>query len=855
MQNNRYEASPYETKKKIELLAPAGSLAALKAAVENGADAVYIGGPMFSARQKAENFTREQMTAGVQYAHERGCKVHVALNTLVSNAEIGAVVDYAYELAEANVDAVIVQDLGVAHLLRETLPQLPLHASTQMAVHNVPGVQFLEEQGFERAVLARETSLEAIRQIKAETEIELEVFVHGALCVAYSGQCLLSSMIGGRSGNRGLCAQPCRMQYQLVDEDGREYQSSDGQYLLSTRDLNMIHYLPELIAVGVTSLKIEGRMKRPEYVAAVVRQYRDAIDAYYNKTAFDKKQADKTLLQIFNRDFTTGYYYGNPGAELMSHSRPDNRGVKIADVMKVENRKVWVQLSDTLSVGDGYLLYNQRGEEIAGKVQEMSIKGKTIQSGNPGQIVQLIVSGNAAGAKIMYRTSDVQLLKQAADSFSRPSQPQKEKVHFKVELHAGKPIMLYAWDDNGSQHYAESEYIVELAKNRPSDAESVRKQMDRLGNTAYELGELVTDIEEGVIAPASELNNLRRAAIEGLEAQKKGSEGEAEPLETYEEYLDNAGDLLDRIPPQVLAYGLQQKLAVTVGSVEAMQAAVEHGADYVYLNTTALRKEKVIVPEQFAALARWCHSRNAKLYWTCSPIENDTQLKKAAAGMWAAKEAGFDGVAVGNVGLLQTAKEQGWDTIIADYQMNIFNDVTLQYLSGQEIGRAVLSPELSLEQIGEFSYLGNLPLELIVHGNLPLMVSEQCVCGSVLGGRTAQKQCSMPCMKAQYSLKDRTGAQFPLYMDEHCRMHVFNSKTLNLYKRLEEALATGADVLRIEARERSAEWIGTVIAIYKKAIEAYNRTGSLITDLSAMQTLEQLAPEGSTYGHYFRGVL
>ena len=845
----------YEGKKKIELLAPAGSLQALKAAVENGADAVYIGGPMFSARQKAENFTHEQMVAGVQYAHERGCKVHVAVNTIVSNEEIGQVVEYAYKLAEAKVDAVIVQDLGVAHLLRETLPQLPLHASTQMAVHNTPGVQFLEEQGFERVVLARETSLEAIREIKAETDAELEVFVHGALCVAYSGQCLLSSMIGGRSGNRGLCAQPCRMQYQLVDEGGREYQSKDGQYLLSTRDLNMIHHLPDLIRAGVTSLKIEGRMKRPEYVATVVRQYRQAIDAYYAGSQFDKKLADKNLLQIFNRDFTTGYFYGNQGADLMSHVRPDNRGVLIADVMKVENKKVWVQLHDTLSVGDGYLLYNQRGEEIAGKVQEMSIKGKAIQSGNKGQIVQMTVSGNAAGAKQMYRTSDVVLLKAATDSFSRPSQPQKEKVHFKLELSLGKPMMLYAWDDNGNQYYAESEYIVELAKNRPSDLESVKKQMDRLGNTLYELGEFTAEIEDGIIAPASELNNLRRAAIEGLEAQKQELSGETVELESYADYLDNAGDLLDRIPPQVLEYGLKQKLAVTVGSVEAMQAAVENGAEYVYLNTTALRKEKAIVPEQYAALAKWCHSRNAKLYWTSSPIENDTQMKKAAANMWAAKDAGFDGVAVGNLGLLQTAKEQGWDTIVADYQMNIFNDVTLQFLSRQEISRAVLSPELSLEQIAEFSYLGNLPLELIVHGNLPLMVSEQCVCGSVLGGRTAQKQCSMPCMKEQYALKDRTGAQFPLYMDEHCRMHVFNSKTLNLYKRLEEALKTGADVLRIEGRERSAEWIGTVTAIYKKAIDTYNQTGSLITDITAMQSLEGLAPEGSTYGHYFRGVL
>ena len=841
--------------KKVELLAPAGSLAALKAAVENGADAVYIGGDQFSARQKAENFTKEQMAEGVAYAHERGCKVHVAVNTLLSNEQIGEFIAYAYQLAEIGVDAVIVQDLGAAHLLQETLPQLPLHASTQMAVHNTPGVKLLEEQGFERVVLARETSLESIKKIKANTNVELEVFVHGALCVAYSGQCLLSSMIGGRSGNRGLCAQPCRMQYQLLDETGKEYKDEAGKYLLSTRDLNMLEYLPELLAAGISSLKIEGRMKRPEYVATVVHHYRQAIDAYYNHQRFDRKLARQELLQIFNRDFTTGYYFNNPGAELMSHSRPDNRGVLVADVLKADQKKIWIQLQDTLSVGDGYLLYNERGEEIAGKVHELSIKGKQIQSANPGQIVQMPVSGNAYGSKQLYRTADTRLLKQAADSFSRPSQPQKQTVHFKVELHQGAPISLLAWDDAGHQQYGESEYLVETAKTRPSDADSVRRQLERLGNTLFALGDIVCDIDEGVIAPASELNQLRRTVIEGLEKQLQVEKADEVVLDSYDDYLENAGDLLDRIPPQVTAYGLQQKLAVTVGNAAALKAAADNGADLIYLNVTALRRGQVIDKGQYAELAAYCHEKNAALYWTCSPIQNEKQLAQITPLMQAAKDAGFDGVVVGNLGLLQLAKELGWINIVADYQLNIFNDVTLQYLSDQEISRAVLSPELSLEQIGQFSYLGNLPLELIVHGNLPLMVSEQCVTGSVIGGRTAEKSCSMPCLKEQYLLQDRTGAQFPLYMDQNCRMHVFNSKTLNLYKRLGECLQTGADVLRIEGRERSAEWIAAVTPIYKKAIKEYNQTGSLITDLTALQQLDLLAPEGSTYGHYFRGVL
>ena len=841
--------------KKIELLAPAGNLLALKAAVENGADAVYIGGDQFSARQKADNFTREQMAEGIEYAHARGCKVHVAVNTLMNNEEIGNFIEYAYQLAELGVDAVIVQDLGAAHILRESLPQLAIHASTQMAVHNTAGVELLQNEGFERVVLARETSFESIRRIKEHTDVELEVFVHGALCVAYSGQCLLSSMIGGRSGNRGLCAQPCRMPYQLVGADGTEFKNTEGPYLLSTRDLNMLHHLPDLITSGVSSLKIEGRMKRPEYVATVVRHYREAIDAYYNRRRFDAKQADREITQIFNRDFTTGYYYKNQGRNLMSHTRPDNRGVFVADVLKTEQKKVWIQLKDTLSVGDGYLLYNGKGEEIAGKVHELSIKGKSIESGNPGQIVMLVVSGNANGAKQLFRTADVQLLKQAEASFARPSQITKQTVHFKVELHEGQPISMLAWDDAGHQQYGESEYLVEKAKNRPSDYDSVYKQLDRLGNTAFMLGDVVCEIEDGVIAPASELNQLRRDVIEALEAQLKEESNEAEPLCSFEEYMEDVGDLLDRIPPQVMAYGLKQRLAVTAGHEEGVKAAADHGAHIIYFNATPLRRETPVAKEDYKALAEYCHEKGAELYWTCSPIENDKQMDAMQILMQAAKDAGFDGVLTGNLGLFEMARQMGWVNIVADYQMNIFNDVTLRYLSEKEISRAVLSPELSLAQIAEFSYLGNLPLELIVHGNLPLMVSEQCVCGSVLGGRTAETSCTQPCLKQNYYLKDRMDIHFPLYMDVNCRMHVFNSKTLNLYKRLEECLKTGADILRIEAREQDAGWISEVTAVYRKAIDEYNRTGAFESNEADLELLDDLAPEGSTYGHYFRGVL
>ena len=357
---------------KVELLAPAGNLLALKAAVENGADAVYLGGQAFSARKNADNFDTEALNEGISYAHARQVKVYAAVNTLINNQEIGEFLRYSYELAESGIDAVIVQDLGAAHLLHNALPELRLHGSTQMAVHNSAGVRYLNQLGFRRVVLARETALADIEAIIQEGIMEIETFVHGALCVAYSGQCLLSSMIGGRSGNRGQCAQPCRLRYTLVESlTGRPTaQPPEGQHLLSTRDLMLLQELPALLEAGITSLKIEGRMKRPEYVATIVKHYRAAIDQYYGE-GYLSQQAEHDIRQIFNRDFTTGYYFGNPGRELMSYERSDNRGLKLGEIQYSRAKKIGVTLSEPLAVGDGYLLLTAKGDEIAGCIRHI----------------------------------------------------------------------------------------------------------------------------------------------------------------------------------------------------------------------------------------------------------------------------------------------------------------------------------------------------------------------------------------------------------------------------------------------------------------------------------------------------
>lgn len=833
---------------KVELLAPAGNLLALKAAVENGADAVYLGGQAFSARKNADNFDAEALNEGISYAHARQVKVYAAVNTLIHNQEIGEFLRYTYELAKSGIDAVIIQDLGTAHLLHHALPELRLHGSTQMAVHNSAGVRYLKHLGFQRVVLARETTLSDIEAIIQEGGLEIETFVHGALCVAYSGQCLLSSMIGGRSGNRGQCAQPCRLRYTLVDrlKDRPTQQQPEGQHLLSTRDLMLLQELPSLISAGITSLKIEGRMKRPEYVATIVKHYRAAIDQYYGEGRL-AQQAEHDIRQIFNRDFTTGYYFGNPGRELMSYARADNRGLQLGEIQYCRSKKIGLLLSEPLTVGDGYLLLTAKGDEIAGQVTDLFIQGQRVKQAQKGDTIELHLSKYAEQATAIYKTSDIQLLKQAADSYSTPSETHKQNLYLYLIAQLGQPLVLQGWDDHKQTVQAESDYIVELAKKHASSWEDVRKQLERLGNTPYRLEALTGELDEGIMIPASELNKLRRELTEQLEQFNQPHLPEADI------FWDNAGDLLDRIPPQVKGYS-SYKLSVTVSNLTSLQAAVDNGVNRVIANLTPFKGQRGFQEGELAKAVEYTHDHGCEIYLTVSAIQNEAQLSGVKHIYQQALALGFDGVLAANIGTYQLARELGFTTIAADYSMNIFNDATIQCLSEDEVAQVTLSPELNRHQIEEFAYIGNVPIEVLVHGNFPLMISEQCVIGSVLGGRSTGKSCSGPCLKGSFGLKDRLGMIFPLYTDTSCRMSVYNCKTLNLYKRLSDILSTGIDLIRIEGRERSADWIAQVTAIYRRALDQYMTTGKITISEAAANELEALDPQGSTYGHYFRGV-
>lgn len=843
---------------KIELLAPAGNIEALKAAVENGADAVYLGGKLFNARQNANNFAKEELKRAVKFAHQRNVKIYITLNILLANEEINSFIDYVYELAEAQVDAFIVQDLGIAYLLKNLLPNIPLHASTQMAIHNYNGIKYLEDLGFKRVVLAREVSLENIALIRKKTKMELEIFVHGALCIAYSGQCLMSSLIGGRSGNRGCCAQPCRLKYQLIDLNKNKLLNYDniGEHLLSPKDINMIRYIPDLIKAGVTSFKIEGRMKRPEYVATVVKNYRQAINNYYkNPESFNvNTQTEKELEQIFNRDFTTGHYLGNQGYDLMSYKKPNNRGILLGRVIGLDKNKIFIKLKEPLNEGDGYEIWVTKGGRIAGKVREIYLNNKMVKNAVAGSEVGIpLRNGCPKIGDRVFKTHDTLLIQRARESYSSSKEQKETELYLNIDITKGKVVEVKAGDSNGNNVVCYGDFFVEEARKHSIDKGILWEQFSRLGNTPFKLIELKANINGCLMVPLSELNQLRRTIVDKLLKIEEQKNIKAVPEKNN--YIVEVKKLIEEIPETKKLFK-KPKLSISVGDVEGLKTAVDSGADQIYLNWVGLKNRKPFNFTEISSLISYCQQKNCQIFLRLPRFIHEKQISKTKKAIEKLREYPFTGILVGNLGTLQLAKDLAWDNIGVDYSLNIFNDFTIKELLKSNIKQVTFSPELTLDQIRKFSYLGNLSLEVIVHGNFPLMISEYCVIGSIKGKCNAQQQCYGACANGRYGLRDRMNYIFPIETDNNCRMLVYNSKPLNLYNDLDKILKTGIDLIRIEGRKEDVNWIRKVTEIYRYFIDQWfvNR-GQIIPQDREMNALKELEPNGYTTGHFFRGVL
>jgi len=847
---------------KPELLAPAGDWEALVAAVENGADAVYLGGKLFNARQSAANFDDLELGRAVHYAHVRGVRVYVTVNTLLDYNEVKEAVRFLHFLQQCGADAAIIQDLGLLRLARKAVPELPLHASTQMTVHNLPAVQLLKEAGISRIVLARELSLANIREIIRSGGVEVEVFIHGALCVCYSGQCLMSSMIGGRSGNRGRCAQPCRLNYVLVDRQGRSLAEPGqvGDYLLSPRDLNLSERLPDLIEAGITSFKIEGRMKRPEYVATVVRIYRCLLDraAAGGPYAVTAEEA-RDLAQIFNRDFTTGYFYGLPGRELMSYKRPNNRGIRLGRVKGFDrkSRLVEISLEEPLGIGDGIEVWVTRGGRAAGEVGRILLEGRPVEYAPAGATVQLEIPGRVFPGDRVFKTHDARLMERARSSYKSPGGQRKIPLVFTVEGRLGEPLKILARDNEGFSGEAHTASPAVEAQKRPLTHEYLEKQLDRLGNTPFRLAGLECRLEGDLMVPVSEINEARRQALARLEeARTAAFRRPPVPEDVFQRRLAAA---LSGLPKEQesRAGATEPVLSVVVGDLASLRVAVGAGAGEVCLSGEQYRSRPPLSLEEILAGSEACAEAGVRFILGSHRILQDGELAGFCRLLEKVRKGQLDGVMAGNLGVIKKVRELTGLPVFADFSLNVFNIETVRFLMEAGASRVTLSPELTLEQVRQMAGLQVLPLEVIVHGALPLMVSEYCVVGSLLGEKDKGKGkgCPAPCRGTGCGLKDRKGVVFPVELDQYCRMHIFNSRDLCVIEDLPELAGAGVSVLRIEARREGSRYVRDVTRAYRDALaqKPGERSPERLSLLK--ESLARHSPAGFTKGHFYRGVM
>lgn len=509
--------------KRPEILAPVGNMENLYAALIAGCDAVYLGGEMYGARSYAGNFSREEMQTAIKLCHQYGVKVYVTTNTLIYESETDNFIKYIGFLHKNNVDAVIVQDLGMFDLIRQTYPNLDVHASTQMHIHNQEGVKFCEEMGATRVVLARETTIEDIKKIRNNTNLELEIFVHGALCISYSGQCLMSSLIGGRSGNRGSCAGSCRQKYNLITNNKK---INTNEYLLSTKDLNTLEHIQELIEIGVDSLKIEGRMKSPSYVYLVVSLYKEAVDSYINTGKVNinhKKLID--LTKTFNREFTKGFMFHDENKNIVNSYRPNHQGIEIGKVINYKNNIATIELIDDLRNGDGIRILNDT-EDTGLTVSYMSKNKKQITNATKKDIIEIQIEGPIKKGNKVVKTTDFNLIKEI-DNILKTNKRYVD-VDLKIDVELDKPIKL-TLSDGVNTVIKETSIPTTKPISSPVSKEKIVEQLSRLGNTIFKPNKIEINYNDEVFIPIKELNELKRIASDELtkkrEYQKDYKEG------------------------------------------------------------------------------------------------------------------------------------------------------------------------------------------------------------------------------------------------------------------------------------------------------------------------------------------
>lgn len=756
---------------KIELLAPVGSMESLYAAVNNGADAIYLGGPKFSARAKAIEFDNEKMKVAADYCHSYGVKIYVTMNTILKEKELKDAIKYAGYLYEIGIDALIIQDLGFLKLIKEKYPDFEVHASTQMTIHNGEGAVYFTEKGFKRVVLSRELSLEEIEYISKDLGIETEIFVHGALCVSYSGQCLMSSMIGGRSGNRGKCAQPCRQEYKLVSASGGEKKG----HLLSTKDTCTIDDMKDIIESGALSLKVEGRMKRPEYVAGVIETYRKAIDKELENREFNVEEGKKTLLQLFNRGgFANAYLKKDSGKDMMSFVIPKNTGLELGK----SDDKGEIILQEDITIGDG-VGYGSKGFTVS----KILLNGKEVLEADKGDKVKLFPKGYKKG-DLLYKTSSKTLF----DELSEKIKPYYRKISLigEVRFKVGEEMVLKA-SYNGIDYVVKGD-MVEKAEKRPLDKERIIEALTKSGGYPYKMDEVIfEDFQDGFIRVAS-LNNLRRELFEKI------MKNETSKYRRRRDLINEVHEF--KVPKKPL----DLDLLVTCTTKEQLNTLIELGVKNIGVDIYSREKDSIAISD--------IKSISGINFFILTPEIIKSEFKGVVNVIEKAKD-NVKGLITANAGIINIYRDKM--NIIGDYKLNVFNSYAIDFYR-EDIGNLSLSLELNKREIKEV--MKNMPSGVAyqLYGKTELMVSEYCPIGSTYGGKNKDKKCNLTCTRDRFTLIDEVNERFRVMTDVFCRSHILNSVALNLIGEKDELKAMGIESFRIDFKDESRE---DVIKVFK----------------------------------------
>ena len=802
-------------KDRVEILAPAGSMECLKAAIAAGADAVYTGGALFGARAYAHNLTEEELLEAIDYVHLHGRRLYLTVNTLIKDREMEKqMYDYLLPYYRQGLDAVIVQDIGLFRFIRKHFPDLPIHASTQMTLTGVDGAKFLEKEGAQRIVTSRELSMAEVKKIADETELEIESFVHGALCYCYSGQCLFSSFIGGRSGNRGQCAQPCRLLY-------RTPEAKRPQYLLSLKDICTLELIPEMIESGIYSFKIEGRMKKPEYAAAVAFQYRKYADLYlkyyeecpaeedpaaYAMKKYRVREEDRQmLLDLYNRGgFHTGYYHTQNGREMISLNRPNHAGVPAVKVLAKKGRTVTAKAMTDLSPQDIIELPMRRGREKADNYtcKDAVRKGMNVQ-------IPVFADTPFKRDEIWMRTRNSALIERLHEEFVNGKIKERICGTFRLYPQEAATLTVKCRD-------AEITVTGEKAQealSQPMSRERIEKQLRKTGNTEFEFSFLKAEIGEKVFLPMQSLNELRREALETLEkviCEKYRRSGEVKDPEEDKTELSMEEEVLSG-------------WTASVRTAEQMEVILEEEAiGRIYVDCTMF--PRIWEKDSYVEWITKVHAAGKEIYLVMPYIFRERTRKQYEAAYNRIFGAGWDGILIANYESFAFLKEHGYTgRIMTDYNLYEFNQESRKFWKEKGVFEFTAPVELTERELQDLRVKDG---EVIVYGYLPMMISAGCIQKTTRG-----------CLKksGQTTITDRYRNPFVVKNEcDYCYNILYNYVPLYLGDRMEEVYQIGPGRIRLMFTTERQQEVRQILSAYFEGKEL---------------------PEGTyTRGHWKRGI-